>query len=477
MPRPVNDDAPRDAQYEMAVCQVTEMGSVFFQSLGFHRDSGWVVEYTGDLRELSMQTESEGETERETKESRVEKEKPPRAATSSSNKEVLAESNAKGDGEAETRGGKKRIFLGVFWGVLGALGYTFFVLASKALAQREVSWTQAAASRGLFGVLLSFPMLPGRRVLMSREEAKNVPLRHANFWLVAYCFLAAVSLTSSIVAVQLIDAATASAIFSGGPFLAGIMGRVWFGDRFTWSDVVWTVVSVLGSVMAVLSEFISAKPRDTSVGERAAGVVLAVFVAFVAAALFAMARLYREGASPWLWTFWSNLFACIVAFVSVPVDVVMMGDVAPWGDEGVDWVSTVLLGVVGLSSLMALVSYALCSRYLPGGQASLLATMDLPLIAVGQVVWLGLMLDWYAVAGLVLILVAALAPPLTDLLKKQRARKGAEGKLAACDSDVSLEEGGTPRTRRNDETGGPGSPGLERNFSSSSSCSSSSSVC
>jgi drug/metabolite transporter (DMT)-like permease len=176
-------------------------------------------------------------------------------------------------------------------------------------------------------------------------------------WLVAG--LSALGMISFIPALQLTTVSNVAIIIATGPFVAAALAWVWLREVPGWRTILASLVALCGAVIIV---------GNTSGGTDVLGIALACFMTFVIAAMTVAVRRHRDTpmvAAAAL----SNLLGSVV---SIPF---------AHGIAGVSATDLVTLGLFGFLQVgLGLSLFMLGSRLLPSGQATLIATLETPLM-------------------------------------------------------------------------------------------------
>ena len=255
------------------------------------------------------------------------------------------------------------------------------------------SWT-ILFWRGLFGggfiaALLIFTQ--------GRAGLRELTGMRANGWLVA-C-LSTLAMVTFIPALQLTSVANVAIIIAAQPFAAAALAWIWFRETARLRTLLAALVA-LGGVAIIVSG--AAGAADVR------GIGLACLMMFAIAAMTVAIRRHRE-TSMVAAAAMSNFLGSLV---SIPF---------AHGIASVGAIDVAILAMFGLLQVgLGLTLFALGSRLLPSGQASLIATLETPLMPFW--VWLAFqeVPAFRALAGGALVMAAVVA----DIIGDNRARRG-----------------------------------------------------
>ena len=254
------------------------------------------------------------------------------------------------------------------------------------------SWT-ILFWRGLFGggsITAFLVLTQGRAGLVSLISMGK------RGWLVAS--LSTIGMVSFIPALQLTSVANVAVIIAAGPFVAAGLAWIWLRERVGLRTLVACLVAFAGVAIIV---------GNAVAGADLGGVGLACVMTLAIAGMTVAIRRYKEtsmvaaaGMSNFLGSIVSLPFASGIAMTS-----------------GSDLVLFAVFGFLQVG--MGLTLFALGSRHLPSGQASLIATLETPLMPFW--VWLAFqeVPPLRAVAGGMLVLGAVVA----DIVADTRSRR------------------------------------------------------
>ena len=254
------------------------------------------------------------------------------------------------------------------------------------------SWT-ILFWRGLFGggsITAFLVLTQGRAGLVSLISMGK------RGWLVAS--LPTIGMVSFIPALQLTSVANVAVIIAAGPFVAAGLAWIWLRERVGLRTLVACLVAFAGVAIIV---------GNAVAGADLGGVGLACVMTLAIAGMTVAIRRYKEtsmvaaaGMSNFLGSIVSLPFASGIAMTS-----------------GSDLVLFAVFGFLQVG--IGLTLFALGSRHLPSGQASLIATLETPLMPFW--VWLAFqeVPPLRAVAGGMLVLGAVVA----DIVADTRSRR------------------------------------------------------
>jgi drug/metabolite transporter (DMT)-like permease len=258
------------------------------------------------------------------------------------------------------------------------------------------SWT-ILFWRGLFGggFIAAFLM-----VTQGRAGLRELSGMRTNGWLVAG--LSTLAMVTFIPALQLTSVANVAIIIAAQPFAAAALAWIWFRETARLRTLMAALVA-LGGVAIIVS--------GAAGGADVRGIGLACLMMFAVAAMTVAIRRHKETSmvaaaamSNFLGSLISIPFAHSIASVS-PIDLV-------------------LLSMFGLLQVgLGLTLFALGSRLLPSGQASLIATLETPLMPFW--VWLAFqeVPAFPALAGGTLVMGAVIADIIGDNRERPAAAK------------------------------------------------------
>jgi len=249
------------------------------------------------------------------------------------------------------------------------------------------SWT-ILFWRGLFGgaFIAAFLILTH-----GRSGLRELTRMRANGWLVAG--LSTVGMVTFIPALQLTSVANVAIIIAAQPFAAAALAWIWFRESARLRTLLAALVA-LGGVAIIVS--------GAAAGADVRGIGLACLMMVAVAAMTVAIRRHKE-TSMVAAAAMSNFLGSLISFPFAQ----NIASVGP--------VDLVVLAAFGLLQVgLGLTLFALGSRVLPSGQASLIATLETPLMPFW--VWLAFqeVPAFRALAGGVLVMGAVLADIIGD---------------------------------------------------------------
>jgi drug/metabolite transporter (DMT)-like permease len=215
------------------------------------------------------------------------------------------------------------------------------------------SWT-ILFWRGLFGGGLIAAILALTR---GRAGLRELTGMGSNGWLVAS--LSTLGMVCFIPSLQLTSVSNVAIIIATGPFVTAALAWIWLREAAHLRTMLASVVALCGVAIIV---------GDARIGSDILGIGLACVMTLAIAAMTVTVRRHRN--TPMVAAAaWSNLLGCIV---SIPLA------------HGISSVATTDLFVFAMFGFfqvaLGLTLFILGSRLLPSGQASLIATLETPLM-------------------------------------------------------------------------------------------------
>jgi drug/metabolite transporter (DMT)-like permease len=253
------------------------------------------------------------------------------------------------------------------------------------------SWT-ILVWRGLFGgsfIALFLIVTQGWR------GAQSLVAMKASGWLVA-C-LSTIGMVSFIPALQLTSVANAAVIVATQPFVAAAIAWIWLRETVAPRTMLASLVALAGIAIIVSGAGGVSDYR---------GIGLALLMVFAISTMTVVMRRHRETSMV--------AAASMSNFLGSLVSIPFARDIGAVTDSDL-----VILGMFGLCQVgLGLTFYALGSRLLPSGQASLIATLETPLMPFW--VWLAFaeVPSLHALAGGALVMGAV----VFDVMADSRAR-------------------------------------------------------
>jgi drug/metabolite transporter (DMT)-like permease len=231
-----------------------------------------------------------------------------------------------------------------------------------------------------------------------RAGLRNLVAMDRSGWIVAS--LSTAAMVAFVPALQMTSVANVAVIIATQPFMAAGLAFVWFREKPRWRTMLASLVAFIGVVITVSQSVSSSDLR---------GIALAFFMVFAFSLMTVAVRRYQQKSmvaaaamSNFLGSLVSLVFAHGIASVS-PHDI---GVLAMFG---------------GLQVALGLTLFVLGSRFLPSGEASLIATLETPLMVFW--VWLAFaeVPALRALIGGALVIGAVVADILGD--NRERARR------------------------------------------------------
>jgi drug/metabolite transporter (DMT)-like permease len=249
------------------------------------------------------------------------------------------------------------------------------------------SWT-ILFWRGLFGggFIAAFLI-----VTQGRGGLRELTGMRANGWLVAG--FSTLAMVTFIPALQLTSVANVAIIIAAQPFAAAALAWIWFRETARLRTLL-AALAALGGVAIIVS--------GAAGGADIRGIGLACVMMFAIAAMTVAIRKHRE-TSMVAAAAMSNFLGSLI---SIPF---------AYGIASVGFIDLALLAMFGLLQVgLGLTLFALGSRLLPSGQASLIATLETPLMPFW--IWLAFaeVPAFRALAGGALVMGAVLADIVGD---------------------------------------------------------------
>jgi drug/metabolite transporter (DMT)-like permease len=249
------------------------------------------------------------------------------------------------------------------------------------------SWT-ILFWRGLFGggFIAAFLIFT-----QGRSGLRELTGMRANGWLVAA--LSALAMVTFIPALQLTSVANVAIIIAAQPFAAAALAWIWFRETVRVRTLL-AALAALGGVAII----VSGAAGDADVR----GIGLACLMMLAVAAMTAAMRKHRETSMV--------AAAAMSNFLGSLVSIPFAHGIASVGP--VDLATLAMFGLLQVG--LGLTLFALGSRLLPSGQASLIATLETPLMPFW--VWLAFqeVPAFHALAGGALVMAAVLADIIGD---------------------------------------------------------------
>ena len=256
------------------------------------------------------------------------------------------------------------------------------------------SWT-ILFWRGLFGGGLIAAILV---LTQGRAGLRDLTGMGGNGWLVAS--LSTLGMVSFIPALQLTSVSNVAIIIATGPFVAAAFAWLWLDEAARWQTMLASLVALIGVAIIV---------ADARTGSDVLGIALACFMTVAIAAMTVTVRRHRNTPMVAAAAI-SNLLGSVV---SIPF---------AHGIASVAATDLVILAMFGFFQVaLGLTLFVLGSRLLPSGQATLIATLETPLMPFW--VWLAFqeVPATRALAGGALVMAAVVADIVNDSHGQKRA--------------------------------------------------------
>jgi drug/metabolite transporter (DMT)-like permease len=215
------------------------------------------------------------------------------------------------------------------------------------------SWT-ILFWRGLFGGALIAVMLV---LMQGRRGLRDLTGMGRNGWLVAS--LSTMGMVAFIPALQLTSVSNVAIIIATGPFVAAAFAWLWLGEAARWQTMLASLVALCGVAIIV---------GDARANADILGLALACFMTVAIAAMTVTVRRHRD--TPMVAA--AALSNFLGSIVSIPF---------AHGIASVAATDLVVLAMFGFFQVaLGLTLFVLGSRLLPSGQATLIATLETPLM-------------------------------------------------------------------------------------------------
>ncbi len=215
------------------------------------------------------------------------------------------------------------------------------------------SWT-ILFWRGLFGGGLIAAILV---LTQGRAGLRDLTGMGRNGWLVAS--LSTLGMVSFIPALQLTSVSNVAIIIATGPFVAAAFAWLWLDEAARWQTMLASLVALIGVAIIV---------GNARAGSDVLGIALACFMTVAIAAMTVTVRRHRNTPMVAAAAI-SNLLGSVVG---IPF---------AHGIASVAATDLVILAMFGFFQVaLGLTLFVLGSRLLPSGQATLIATLETPLM-------------------------------------------------------------------------------------------------
>jgi drug/metabolite transporter (DMT)-like permease len=215
------------------------------------------------------------------------------------------------------------------------------------------SWT-ILFWRGLFGGGLIATLL---MLMQGRAGLRDLTRMGRNGWLVAS--LSTLGMVCFIPALQLTSVSNVAIIIATGPFVAAAFAWLWLGEAARWQTMLASLVALCGVAIIV---------GDARANSDILGVALACLMTVAIAAMTVTVRRHRN--TPMVAA--AALSNFLGSLVSIPFS---------HGITSVAATDLIILAMFGFFQVaLGLSLFVLGSRLLPSGQATLIATLETPLM-------------------------------------------------------------------------------------------------
>jgi drug/metabolite transporter (DMT)-like permease len=256
------------------------------------------------------------------------------------------------------------------------------------------SWTilfwRGVFASGLISVFLA--------VTEGRAGLRKLFAMQRSGWLVAS--LSALAMLAFIPALQMTSVANVAVIVATQPFIAAGLAYVWFREAARWRTLLASLIAFIGVVITVSQSMAGADLR---------GIALACLMVFSFSLMTVAVRRYQQK-SMVAAAAMSNLLGSLVSLLFA---------------QGITSVTAHDIGILAmfgsLQVAMGLTLFVLGSRFLPSGEASLIATLETPLMVFWVWVAFAEAPAPRALVGGALVIGAVVADILGD--NRERARR------------------------------------------------------
>jgi drug/metabolite transporter (DMT)-like permease len=256
------------------------------------------------------------------------------------------------------------------------------------------SWT-ILFWRGLFGGGLIAAILV---LMQGRAGLRDLTRMGRSGWLVAS--LSTLGMVSFIPALQLTSVSNVAIIIATGPFVAAAFAWIWLDEAARWQTMLASLVALIGVAIIV---------GDARAGSDVLGIALAFLMTVAIAAMTVTVRRHRN--TPMVAA--AAISNLLGSAVSIPL---------AHGIASVAATDLAILAMFGFFQVaLGLTLFVLGSRLLPSGQATLIATLETPLMPFW--VWLAFqeIPAPRALVGGALVMAAVVG----DVVSDSHARRGA----------------------------------------------------
>src|SRR5215813_2680250 len=256
------------------------------------------------------------------------------------------------------------------------------------------SWTilfwRGVFASGLITVFLA--------VTEGRAGLRNLVAMDRSGWMVAS--LSTLAMVAFIPALQMTSVANVAVIVATQPFIAAGLAWLWFREAARWRTMLASLVAFVGVAVTVSQSLGNADLR---------GIALAFFMVFAFSLMTVAVRRYQQKsmvAAAAMSNFLGSLVSLFFAQGIASVSAHDIGVLAMFGS---------------LQVAMGLTLFVLGSRFLPSGEASLIATLETPLMVFWIWVAFAEVPATRALVGGALVIGAVVADILGE--NRQRARR------------------------------------------------------
>jgi drug/metabolite transporter (DMT)-like permease len=249
--------------------------------------------------------------------------------------------------------------------------------------------------RGLFGGSLITVFLV---LMQGRGALRQLVVPGRGSLLVAS--LSAIGMISFIPALQMTEVMNVAVLIATQPFVAAALAWLWLGEAATWRTLIASLVALAGVVITV---------GGIKAGADVSGVALSCVMVLAISAMTVVVRRNRETSMV--------AAAALSNFLGSLVSLPFAHDIAHVGGNNL-----AILAMFGcLQVALGLTFYMLGSRMLPSGQASLIATLETPLMAFW--IWMGFreVPAVHALVGGALVIGAVVADIVGDAQLRERS--------------------------------------------------------
>jgi len=208
--------------------------------------------------------------------------------------------------------------------------------------------------RGLFGGSLITVFLV---MMQGRAGLRQLVVPDKGGLLVAS--LSAIGMISFIPALQMTDVMNVAVLIATQPFVAAALAWLWLGEAATWRTLIASLIALAGIVITV---------GGVRAGADLGGVALSCLMVLAISTMTVVVRRHRETSMV--------AAAALSNFIGSLVSLPFAHDISHVGGNGL-----AILAIFGcLQVALGLTFYMIGSRQLPSGQASLIATLETPLM-------------------------------------------------------------------------------------------------